>query len=60
MWMLVFSYIPFEGWVIGLDVHDLLDGPINTMYLPAYDGEVVHTDRITHGLAALIDERGGS
>ena len=37
-----------------------LDGPINAINLPAYDGEVVHTDRMSHGLALLIDGRGDS
>ena len=56
MWKLAFSYIPVEGWVIDPDVHGLLDGSSDTMCLPAYNNETVHTVRMPHGLALLEDE----
>ena len=49
--MLVLSYVPTEGRVINSDVHGLPDGPGGAMCLPAYDGEAVHTDRMSLGLA---------
>ena len=55
-----FSFALAKGWVIDLDVHGLLDGPSDTMCLPAYDGEAVHTDGISHGQAVLVDQGGGS
>ena len=55
MQKLVFSYISVWGWVIDLYVHGLFDGPNDTMCLPAYNGEAVHTHRMSHGLGMLID-----
>ena len=37
------------------DVHGLPDHPCSAMCLPAYDGEAVHTDRMSDGLAVLVD-----
>ena len=35
-------------------------GPSDAMFLPAYYGEAVHTDKMSCGPAVLIDGRGGS
>ena len=51
-------YIPVEGLVIDLGAHGLLNGPSDAMCLPAYYGEAVHTDRMSCGLAVLVDWRG--
>ena len=37
--------------VIDLDVHGLLDGHSGAMCLTAYNGEAVHTDEMSHGMA---------
>ena len=60
MWKFVFPHIPIEGLVIDPDVHSLFDGPSDGMYLPAYDGEIIQTDRMSHGLAMLINGGAGS
>ena len=36
------------------------DGPGGTMYLPVYDGEAIHTDRMSYGLGVLVDGGGTS
>ena len=54
----VLSHVPVEGWVINSDVHGLPDGPSGARYLPAYDSQAVHSDRMSHGLAVLIDGEG--
>ena len=38
------------------DVHGLIDGPSDVLCLSAYNGESVHTDRMSHGMAVLIFE----
>ena len=58
MWKLVLSHVPVEGWVINSDVHGFPDGPSGARYLPAYDSKAVHSDRMSHGLAVLIDGGG--
>ena len=60
MQKLVFSYVHVEGWVIDQDVHSLLDGFSDAMCLPAYYGDTAHTDRMSLGLAVLIDGGGGN
>ena len=37
-------YVTIKGWIIDPNVYGLLDGPGNTMWLPTYYGETVHTD----------------
>ena len=44
-----------EGWVTDSDIHGPLDSPGGAMCLPAYDGEAVHTGRMSDGLAMFID-----
>ena len=60
MWQLVLSYVSVEGCVINLDVHGLHDGSSGAMCLPTYDGEAVHIERISLGLAVLLDGGGSS
>ena len=43
-----------------MDEHGLLDTPDDAMCLPAYYGEIVHTDGMFHGLPMLVDGKGGS
>ena len=59
MWKLVFSYVPVEGLVIDSDIHCLLHGPGGTKCLPAYNGEAVHTGKMSCGLSMLVDGGGG-
>ena len=58
MWKLVLSIVPVKGWVINSDVHGFCDGPSGAMCFPAYDGEAVHTDRMSLELAMLVDGGG--
>ena len=60
VWKLALSYAPVEGWVIKSDVHGLLDGLSGAMCLPAYDGEIAHTDRILCNLPVLVEVDRGS
>ena len=60
MQKLVFSYVSVEGWVIDSDVYGPCDGPGGAMCLPAYDGQAVHTARMSLDLAMWVDGGGGS
>ena len=60
MGQLVFSQVPVEGWVIDADKHGLLNCPGDTVCLPVYNGETVHMDTVSFGLAVLVDRGGGS
>ena len=51
---LVFPQVPFEGWVINADKHGMFDCLSDTMCLPAYNGEAVHIDGVSCGLAVLV------
>ena len=42
-----------------MDKQCLLDGPGDTVYSPAYNGEKVHIDGVSCGLAVLVDLEGG-
>ena len=50
----------FRDGVIDLNIHGLLDSPGDAICLPAYDGEAIHADKMSHGLAVLVDREGGS
>ena len=55
MRQLEFANIPIEGWIIGPDVHGLLDGPCDVLCLLTYYGEVVHPGVMTSGVGMAID-----
>ena len=52
---LVFPLVLVEGWVIYMDEHCLLDASGNTMWIPAYNGEAVHINSMSCGLAVLVN-----
>ena len=58
MEQLVFPQVPAEGWDIDADKHGLLDGPGDAMCLFAYNGEAIHLDGVSCGLAVLADGGG--
>ena len=51
------GYVPIEQWIIDPEVHDLLDGPGNTVHLPTHYGEIVHTDVMTLSVTLVKDGR---
>ena len=56
---LEFATIPVKGWIIDPDVHDLLDGISNVVWLPAHYRETVHSDAMPRGVTTVRDgERG--
>ena len=60
-WMWGSWYFPkflVEGWVIDTDEHGLLDGPGDAMYFPAYNGEAVHTDKVSCRVTVLVNREG--
>ena len=53
-------HVPVKGWIIDPDEHGLLDGFSDVVHLPAYCGEIVHTDAKQRGVTILIDGERGS
>ena len=50
-----FANVPFKGWIIGPDVHGLLDGPNVIVCLSTHYGENVHTNTMPRSLIMVID-----
>ena len=46
---------PVDEWVIITDAHGLLGSPGDAICLPTYYDETVHTERMSHSLAMLVD-----
>ena len=60
MGQLIFPNIPVEGWVICPDKHGLLDHPGDAICLPLHDGETIHNNGVSCGLAVLLNRGWGS
>ena len=50
-------HVPVEIWIIDPDVHGLLDGPCNVVWLPAHNGEAVYLVMIACDAGMVIDGR---
>ena len=55
MWQLVLAKIPIYRWVIGPDVHGLLDVPGCALCLLMYYVETVRVNRMSHGTGMPVD-----
>ena len=57
---LVFPQVPVKEIFIYMDKDGLLDGPGDTLYLPAHNGEAVHIDGVSCSLNMLVNGGLGS
>ena len=48
------AYVPIKGWITDPDVHGFLNGPGNTVRLPSYYGEIVHSGTMTWVVAMVM------
>ena len=51
---LEFAYILVERWIIYPDEHSLIDSPGNAVCLTTHNGETVHTDAMSCGVAMFV------
>ena len=49
------AYVSIKGWIIDPDVHGLLDGHGDLVYLSTHYGEIVHTDAMTRGVTMVLN-----
>ena len=55
MWQLVLAKVPIQRWVIGPDVHGLLDDPGCALCLPVDDVKTVRAYGMSCGTGMLMD-----
>ena len=47
--------VPVKGWIIGIDIHGLLDGPSNVVRLHTHNGEAFHPGMVTFGTGFVLN-----